>query len=39
MEVTTMALLAILVGVGAIALVILGFIIVVGVGWFIGSSL
>jgi hypothetical protein len=39
MEVITMAVAAILLGVCAVALVILAIIFVVGVGWFISSSL
>ncbi len=39
MEVITMAVVAILVAAGVIALVILGLFFVVGVGWFIMSSL
>jgi hypothetical protein len=39
MEVTTMAVAAILLGVCAVALIILGIIFVVGMGWFISSSL
>lgn len=39
MEVITMAVAAILLAVGFIALIVLGLIFVVGVGWFIMSSL
>jgi len=39
MEVITMAVAAILLGVCAVALVILAIIFVVGIGWFISSSL
>jgi hypothetical protein len=39
MEVITMAVAAMLLGVCAVALVFLGIIFVVGLGWFISSSL
>jgi len=39
MEVITMAVAAMLIAAGAVALVILGIIFVVGVGWFFSSSL
>jgi hypothetical protein len=38
-EVITMAVVAIIIAVGLIALVTLGVIVVVGMGWFISSSL